>query len=669
MEFSRSAVRRGLAKAGRIAALFKRFDVLLPSVLLTLWIALNALSAGSYIDQVLFFHPFLKVREAVKLGPVLDPRLKLVLVDDRTLEKLGSQPTFADWQRIAALLYAQGVRRLILPAFPRTPQEVGKVDSAPLGGALILGALVHNDAKNPRVTSTDQLPASFLLPLPESEARAFEAAPLVIAPSTSIAQAYSGLATVNLSRNDAVPTGYVTKDGRLLPFLGLTSVGGLRWSEKHGWFANDRGDLPEPENGLYYIDALSEAAALTGAVPAAAFFDAQGVVVNALKPALAERMQGADVVAFVPEAYSGGRFIDSPIGKIPSYLALVAILNSTLNHRFIYVPYSHVMMTLFSLPILCFLLQIESTRLAQGAAGLFLLGVVGVSVVGLQSAGWFLPCAQITLLGLVGLMLREGRELLVTFAEKINLAKDLEMGQTVQNLLLPVTRIGGFGAWEYGVVFQPYGPMSGDWFQVFAPPPDGNQVSALVAIGDVVGKGASAALTTATIAGAWHHHASLWSQKDGDITEFSLSLNDVLARTFRGNQNSTLCIAALADDKATLASIAAPKWIYAGPGRETSVVMTKASDSLGMMENWAVSTKTVTMTTGDVLIAYTDGVIEGGRARLAFFSGLDAITDWSRNFEQLLNEIETLARNAGEDSVLPDDFTLLVIRLSASSPS
>jgi hypothetical protein len=142
-------------------------------------------------------------------------------------------------------------------------------------------------------------------------------------------------------------------------------------------------------------------------------------------------------------------------------------------------------------------------------------------------------------------------------------ARELDMGREVQSLLNPPSEEGVFGRWRYRFRYQPYGLMAGDWVQAFLPEKDGKV--AILAIGDVVGKGTSAALITSAIAGLWLRHKRVW-QKEESLGKEALQsliadLDQTIRELFQEKQYSTLSLALLTPDEAIVTSIATAPWM------------------------------------------------------------------------------------------------------------
>jgi serine phosphatase RsbU (regulator of sigma subunit) len=184
----------------------------------------------------------------------------------------------------------------------------------------------------------------------------------------------------------------------------------------------------------------------------------------------------------------------------------------------------------------------------------------------------------------------------------------------------------------------------------------------VLAIGDVVGKGPRAALSTAVVAAAFHRLAKTgFEDPRAALTE----MDDALKATFRGKQNTTLSLAAVRRDGIQVFACGAPHWLHARAGGAVEPVRTKPSKLLGMELGTATfHDATVTLAPGDLLIAYTDGVMEGmvlrGRFQRALAEALKAKPE--ATFAEVQATVERIATELGKTMGVEDDFTLLVIQ-------
>jgi hypothetical protein len=259
--------------------------------------------------------------------------------------------------------------------------------------------------------------------------------------------------------------------------------------------------------------------------------------------------------------------------------------------------------------------------------------------------------------------LAEHRQLIV--------ARELDLGREVQNLLHPPSEEGVFGRWRYRFRYQPYGLMAGDWVQAYFPEPSG-QV-AMLAIGDVVGKGTSAALITSAIAGIWLRHKHRWQSEGLSADKAALDdlihdLDQTIRELFQERQYSTLALALLAEDQAIVTSIATSPWMSIGI-EKPKLVGKSFCDPLGVgkVREGRIVLDHVRPSAGDLLIACTDGVMEGRVPQSRFMAQMDRLKQASTTLP--LDVVEKALFDTGRDTVLADDKTLIILEYLEESAS
>jgi len=179
------------------------------------------------------------------------------------------------------------------------------------------------------------------------------------------------------------------------------------------------------------------------------------------------------------------------------------------------------------------------------------------------------------------------------------------IAQALQHGLLP-PRLPEVPGWSAAVLYRPAGEFNevgGDFYDVFEAPGGW-----MVVIGDIAGQGAEAATQTSLA----RFTARTAAELTGDVTRAVARLND----TLRGEEGLPLCtmVCARLAERAggaaelTLASAGHPPPLLVRGGRVTPVgdagVIAGAFDG----ESWPAAT--VELERGDVLVLYTDGVLD-----------------------------------------------------------
>ena len=178
-----------------------------------------------------------------------------------------------------------------------------------------------------------------------------------------------------------------------------------------------------------------------------------------------------------------------------------------------------------------------------------------------------------------------------------------EVARTLQDSLLP-TPLPDVPAWEIAALYRPALAdqrieVGGDFYEVFDT--DG---SAFGMIGDVTGHGVAAATTTALM----RHGARFASHRERDPVAIVRRLDEELRRREGAPLCSALCVA-LQDHRVVLCSAGHPPALIvdrAGAISETP----DPGPLLGAFADGAWSQERVTVSDGDVVLLYTDGVTE-----------------------------------------------------------
>ncbi len=254
--------------------------------------------------------------------------------------------------------------------------------------------------------------------------------------------------------------------------------------------------------------------------------------------------------------------------------------------------------------------------------------------------------------------------LALELADKLIAKDELEVAREIQLSLLPhqTAPVSGFEMTAFSDAAKSVG---GDYYD-FIPLADG---SALVVIGDVSGKGISAALYMVKVQTMLQMHA----KETGEPCALLDRLNEQLYRSFKRNYFLTLALLRLHPDGATEFCRAGhtPTLFYDNEKKHCEWLEPRGL-AIGL-ENTGHFHKSLEVSKrplkpGDVMLLFTDGVIETADARLHEFGENRLAQILSRNSQAapeaikatLLHEL-TAFRNGAE---LRDDTTFVIIKRS-----
>ena len=199
--------------------------------------------------------------------------------------------------------------------------------------------------------------------------------------------------------------------------------------------------------------------------------------------------------------------------------------------------------------------------------------------------------------------------LLQQTAEKAKLEQELEVAKTIQDTLVPSPDPIRKGNLTFAGYYQPAAQTGGDWW-TWAELSKGRL---LVAIGDVTGHGVPSAMITAAAKSA----ADVARQIYGDELTVSLLLEVMNNAIYESAQRKFFmtCFASIVDPKARTITYANAGHNFPylfrntdGKGEFGSLMI--RGNRLGDDPKSKYETKTTELAPGDVLVWYTDGIVE-----------------------------------------------------------
>lgn len=256
-------------------------------------------------------------------------------------------------------------------------------------------------------------------------------------------------------------------------------------------------------------------------------------------------------------------------------------------------------------------------------------------------------------------------EAISALLQKGKLDFDLRLASSVQRYILPQS-LPGNADLEFAVKYIPQQLIGGDFYDCFRLP-DG---ACGVAIGDVSGKGISAAILMALCKTQLRNIAL----KGNAPSETLKELNAEMVNTMRSDMFITLVYAVISKDnsKITLAraghelpllysakNAGAPADEISSPGMAVGMVGPEIFDA-------AIGDVSVNFERGDVFVLYTDGLTEAANAEGAEYSGerlRQAVANLHLHGADEINlGIQKSVENFAGARGLRDDFTLFTIK-------
>ena len=225
------------------------------------------------------------------------------------------------------------------------------------------------------------------------------------------------------------------------------------------------------------------------------------------------------------------------------------------------------------------------------------------------------------------------------------LAGEMESARTVQQVLIPneIPPVPGFAI---HCVYRPAGQVGGDFFQVIPLASGG----ALIAVGDVSGKGMPAAMTVSLLVGTFRTLAH-YTQRPSEILS---SMNRRMLSRSQGG--FTTCLVLRIELQGTVIVANAGHLAPYLQGQEIAV---ENGLPLGIAAETDYPEVTIQLPAGAQLTLYTDGVVEA-RARSGELFGFERAATLSTQPAEMIAQT---AQSFGQE----DDITVLTVTLEASA--
>lgn len=248
-------------------------------------------------------------------------------------------------------------------------------------------------------------------------------------------------------------------------------------------------------------------------------------------------------------------------------------------------------------------------------------------------------------LALIEKNLRSERE------QRAKMEGDLAIAAKLQGIITPSELEGRSHVWSYSIESKAFGLLGGDWVKVH-----GGETRSLFVLGDVVGKGPSAALTHSGIAAIWDTQVRLWDKGLVTSSDVLSAINSTMFGLFKGAMNTTFAAAEVSNvGEATVASCG-NVWLHLGP-QKCRLIPPTSRALLGLSDDLSVTFAKVEMAPGDWLVCFTDGVLEGHRPIKRFFTEISGQTG-SLTPETIRARLTDL----GKETVHADDASFLILR-------
>jgi len=254
--------------------------------------------------------------------------------------------------------------------------------------------------------------------------------------------------------------------------------------------------------------------------------------------------------------------------------------------------------------------------------------------------------------------------LMLEIADRVVMKRDLQIAREIQTWLLPGAppQIPGLAI---AYVTRPANTVAGDYYDVFPRPGKTNEDNRVVfAVADVAGKSIPAAMLMATF------QASLKTLSTAQVAlpELAANMNKYACTNSQGGLRFTTAVMAEYD-------AAKRTFTYINAGHNNPILLRRTGTierldvgglPLGIMPEATYASATVTLTPGDWLIIFTDGVVEAenatheeyGEGRLLTSIGNPANLTPAELLKRLLADLDRFVGNTPQH----DDVTCMLLK-------
>jgi serine phosphatase RsbU (regulator of sigma subunit) len=248
--------------------------------------------------------------------------------------------------------------------------------------------------------------------------------------------------------------------------------------------------------------------------------------------------------------------------------------------------------------------------------------------------------------------------------QRDQLLQDVELAAEVQRMFLPIHRPSIPGL-EIAGMMQPARGVSGDYYDYISI----DEHTIQIVIADVAGKGVPAALLMSATAAA----VQLEAREKRDMLEVVNRLNSGLHSLSDSNRYVTLLLADIDARSQSLRFVNCghnPALLFQAKTNDV-VLLNSSCFPIGMFDSEACAIDSANLTSGDILVLYTDGVTEAENSIGEEF-GMERLSNLIRrgytlSADGLMNHILESVTDFSRDVGFDDDATILVVKFNFDS--
>lgn len=249
-----------------------------------------------------------------------------------------------------------------------------------------------------------------------------------------------------------------------------------------------------------------------------------------------------------------------------------------------------------------------------------------------------------------------------TETELRQLESELELSQVVQRALLP-QQVPSIPSYDIAAFSRPAQIVSGDYFD-FLQFEDGTHG---FVVADISGHGVSAGMLMTSLQTVFH---TLSPETDSPVDVLK-RINRLYIHNINFSTFVTLVFAKL-DPQTRMLSYANaghnPPLLYRRPTKEISW-LSPTGAAIGLMDEYKVQLEQLELQAGDILLLYTDGIVEALNPQGTDQFGYDRLVEIVQQNEgasagELTHSVRQALNDFTQGSQLADDITLVVCKVS-----
>ena len=257
--------------------------------------------------------------------------------------------------------------------------------------------------------------------------------------------------------------------------------------------------------------------------------------------------------------------------------------------------------------------------------------------------------------------------LALELVDKLTTRDELEIAREIQENLQPL-EFPKLAMFSFAGFSKPAKVVGGDFFDVVQP----NSKLVITIIGDVSGKGVSAALYAAYTQSMFQS----FSESGTSPSDILRNLNELISKRLRNGDFITAAVAFFNTEENTVTiARAGHNWpLYYDSGTRTTTALKPRGMSIGIFEKTefaaVLEEQTIKLKEGDFILLYSDGITEATDPRNTMFdvTGLKTALEESvhESSETIIDHINTRLHEFVKSEELKDDATMLAIKIQKS---